>query len=159
MAASIITNVDIYQQIAEEAFESMEEAFKAIRRRRPDGGGWIFALDPTNRSFKFALVYIAFSGMWLEAKLHLTISERFGKRVAKDIDRKDYEAKLELLGFLDADLRANLEYFRGLRREIMHEKAFLDSGKIRYAQDEAHKVKSLMKELMRRFEATEERSK
>lgn len=149
----IATNVEIYLQIAEEAFESMEKAFEGGRRKRADGEGWIITLDPTHRSFKSAIIYITFSGMWLEAKLHLTVSQRYGKTAAKKVDRRDYESKLELLGLLDADLRSKLKDFRDLRRELMHEKALFDRQNSRYAQHEARKVRTLMQELQMRFNA------
>jgi len=144
MTQIITSNVDVYAAIAEEAFVDMEKRLAEGRKPRADGKGYIVKFDPSQKSFKSALVYITFSALWLEAILHLRIADQHGKSRSKEADRKSYEEKLEILGVSDGELSCSLEAFRTLRREIIHEKAFFDQNKHRVAQDEARKVRQLM---------------
>lgn len=151
MTQVIISNVDVYAAIAEDAFVDMEKRFAEGRKLRSDGEGWIISFDPSQNSFKSALVYITFSALWLEAILHLRIAEQYGKSRSKDDDRKSYEEKLEILGVSDEELSCSLAAFRDLRREIIHEKAFFDQNKPQVAQDEAQKVRQLMQKIQKKL--------
>lgn len=144
MTKTVLSNIDVYASIAEEAFVDMEQRLAEGRKPRSDGEGWVLSFDPTQKSFKSALVYITFSALWLEAFLHLRIASQLGKSRSKDVDRKSYEEKLEILGVSDGELSCSLAEFRDLRREIIHEKAFFDQNNFRVAQDEARKVRQLM---------------
>lgn len=144
MTQIVLSNVDVYAAIAEEAFADMERRAAEDRRPKANGKGWIISFDPTQKSFKSALVYITFSALWLEAILHLRITSLHGKSLSKNADRKTYEEKLKILGVNDEELSCSLVEFRDLRREIIHEKAFFDQNKSRVAQDEARKVQQLM---------------
>lgn len=78
----VITNVFIYKAIAIGAHLEMHELINAGRRPKVDGSpGWIITYDPEHRSFKQAMISIVFTGMWLEAFLHLRIVR--GSRTAK----------------------------------------------------------------------------
>ena len=151
MEPIILTNVNVYAAIAEEAFVDMEKRLAEGRKQRSDGEGWIISFDPSQKSFKSALVYIIFSALWLEAILHLRIANQHGKSRAKDVDRKSYEEKLAILGVNDGELSCSLATFRELRREIIHEKAFFAQDKFRAAQDEARKVRHLMQRIQERL--------
>lgn len=144
MTQNVPSNVDVYAAIAEEAFADMERRTAEGRKPKADGKGWVISFDPTQKSFKSALVYITFSALWLEAILHLRITRLHGKSRSKTVGRKTYEEKLKILGVNDEELSCSLAEFRALRREIIHEKAFFDQNKFRVAQDEAQKVQQLM---------------
>jgi hypothetical protein len=147
----IISNVGIYAEIAEEAFAEMEKGVEEDRKPNSDGDGWIVTFDPSQKSFKCALVFITFSALWLEAILHLRIADKRGKSLSRQIDRKSYEEKLEFLGVNDQGLSDSLRDFRDLRREIIHEKAFFGQKKCRVAQDEAHEVRRMMKKVQEKL--------
>ncbi|MEN9062824.1 hypothetical protein [Ponticoccus litoralis] len=149
--SGVHSNADLFEKIAEEQFAEIEAARKRFRQSRPDGEGWIFALDPAQSEFKAALISIAFSAMWLDAKLHLVMVERLGKSLAKKHDTKTYEGKLVELGVSDEALLLRVKDFRALRRELMHEKAFQSNDDFRFAQDEAKKTRSLMAEISARL--------
>lgn len=132
-----LTNISVYWAITEEAASEAKRLQEANRRPKPDGQlGWIITLDPEQRSFKQALIAIAFSGMYLEALLGLVGTERLGPEGYKKIERKTYQEKLKRLGVEDKALLANCRRFREARNELVHEKAF-DSVSYRIAQDEA----------------------
>lgn len=155
MTHIIHSNVNIYAAIAEEAFADMEERLANECRPGTDGNGWIRTFDPSQRSFKSALVYITFSAMWLESILHLRIADRLGKSRAKRFDRKSYEEKLEFLGVSDTDLSRSLCEFRDLRREIIHEKAYFEQSEIRFAQKEARKVRRMIRNVQGKLDEAE----
>lgn len=141
----VITNVWTYRAIAEEAHERMREVMGAHTRPR-DGGGSVLTHDPTRSSFKQAFIAVVFADVWLEATTHLAIVQRFGIEKAAQCDRErwSYVAKLRLLGGIDQDVIARAERLRRSRNELVHEKAFLDSGDIRNAQDEADNAHELL---------------
>lgn len=147
MTQIILSNANVYAAIAEEAFVDMKKRLAEGRKPRSDGDGWILSSDPSQTSFKSALVYITFSALWLEAILHLRIADQHGKTRSKEVDRKSYEEKLAILGVNDEELSCSLAAFRELRREIIHERAFFAQNKFRTAQDEARKVRQLMQRL------------
>lgn len=149
MREPVVNNLRIFSDIAEDAFRQMEEHQDKGRRPRPDGKGWIITLDPAQTSFKSALVYIAFSGVWLEAILHLLIVKHLGDAAYRKVDRCTYEDKLKALGVNDDDLFNSLKEFRSLRRELLHEKAYFNQNIIRTAQDEAKKVQSMIHQVKR----------
>ena len=80
--------------------------------------------------------------------MHLLIVDKFGKKCFKEVDKKTYEKKLELLGCRDTVLLENVERLRKVRRELVHEKAnfeFNDVGKFTgTGQDEAENARAVM---------------
>ncbi len=151
MTQIIMSNVDVYAAIADEAFVDMEKQLIEGREPRSDGKGWILSFDPSQKGFKSALVCITFSALWLEATLHLHIADQYGKSQSKEADRKSYEEKLKILGIRDEELSCALAAFRDLRRTIIHEKAFFDQNEFRFAQDEARKVRQLMQRVQEKL--------
>jgi hypothetical protein len=143
MDSIVVTNASIYRAIAEEAHERMSEAMAAGRRPGPDGGS-IIAYDPTHASFKQAFIAIVFTGIWFEAVTHLAIVHKHGVAKAKQYDHRSYEDKLRLLGCSNQDVIGRAERLRQIRRELVHEKAHLDSGEIRRAQEEADNAHALL---------------
>lgn len=121
----MITNVDVYFAIAEEALAEFERLEKLARRPKPDGEpGVIVTYDPQRKSFKNSLVSIVFAGMYLDALFYILGTKRFGKgRYNKKYDNKSLEEKLQLFGLSDKDLLAEAEQFRKRRRQLVHEKA------------------------------------
>jgi hypothetical protein len=150
----MITNVDVYFAIAEEALAESERLEKLARRPKPDGEpGVIVTYDPERKSFKNSLVAIVFAGMYLDALFYILGAKQFGKaRYNKKHDNKSLEDKLQLFGLFDKDLLAEAERFRKRRRElIVHEKAVqisdLTVDTFYIAQEEAKKALSLVKEV------------
>ncbi len=65
MNEMILSNVDIYAAIAEEAFADMEEGLAEGRKKKSEGDGWVLSFDPSHKSFKSALVYITITAFWI----------------------------------------------------------------------------------------------
>jgi len=139
----IVTNVSIYRGIAEDAYAKMQELREAARRPRGDGG-WVVTYDPDHRDFRYACIATVFVGIWLEAATHLAIVRDHGVEKAREFDRRLYEDKLRLLGYTDGVLIERAARLRRARNELVHEKAHLDSGEIRFAQDEADNAHDLL---------------
>ncbi|MCG7627286.1 hypothetical protein MHM88_05665 [Epibacterium sp. MM17-32] len=147
----LASNISVYSEIAENAFREMKELEEAGCIPRPDGDGYIKLYDPQRKSFKAALVHIVFAGIWLDARLHLEIVERFSKTKAGKYDKCSYEDKLELLDALDEGLKVRLAHFRDIRRELVHEKAYFHQNTIYVAQQEARGVRELMQDISNRL--------
>jgi hypothetical protein len=137
----MISNINVYLSIAEEALAETRRLMAAARSPRPDRDGHVIAWDPDRKSFKQSLVAIAFAGMYLEALLFLVGVSRLGKAQYLEIDKRKYEVKLSALGITDPKLLAECERFRETRNDLIHEKAVkpheLDSASLRQAQHEA----------------------
>lgn len=145
MAQLLISNVTAYKAIALDAHQKMHEYINTGRRPKDDGSpGWVLSFDPEQNSFKQAMITIVFIGMWLEALLHLLIVRRLGIEMYKEYDFKPYEDKIRLLGCLDKSILDAAEKFRKCRKELVHEKAYSDSGEIKIAQDEADSAYDLL---------------
>jgi hypothetical protein len=141
----VITNVATYKAIALDAHKEMHEHINSGRRPKDDGSpGWIITFDPEQRSFKKAMIGIVFTGMWLEALLHLLIVRDHGIEKFKEFDFKSYSDKMRLLGCSDQRVLDAAEKFRKCRKELVHEKAHFDTGEIKTAQDEADNAHQLL---------------
>lgn len=148
----VITNIEIYKTIADEAYQKMIQLMEAGRRPKSDGNtGWIITYDPNKNSFKQSMISIVFTGMWLEALIHLLIVKKFGKEKFKEYDFKTYEKKLQLLGFTDKNLLDRVSRFRKTRKSLVHEKAYFDNGEIKKAQDEAENAHEILVSIHRHF--------
>lgn len=136
-----VTNIHVFRAIAEEAASEARRLLGASRRPKPDGEpGWIITFDPERKSFKQALIAIAFAGMYLEALLGLAGTKRLGLQGYRKIERMTYEEKLKRLGVEDEALLTNCKRFRDARNELTHEKTY-DTRSIRVAQEEcAHAI-------------------
>ncbi|HUZ91202.1 MAG TPA: hypothetical protein VMU78_04795 [Methylocella sp.] len=149
----MITNVDVYFAIAEEALAESERLEKLARRPKPDGDpGVIVTYDPERKSFKNSLVAIVFAGMYLDALFYILGAKQFRKaQYNKKHNNKSLEEKLPLFGLSDKDLLAEAKRFRKRRRELVHEKAVqisdLTVDTIYIAQEEAKKALSLVKKV------------
>lgn len=145
MAELIYTNVSTYRAIAIEAFEAMQELVESGRQPKGDGSpGWILQFDPNQKSFKQAMIVIVFTGMWLEALLHLLIVRDHGEAKFREVDYKSYEEKLRLVGIDDNSILEAAARFRIARKELVHEKAHFNAGETQTAQDEARNAYQLM---------------
>ncbi len=100
--------------------------------------------DPKQTSFKQAMISIVFTGMWIEALMHLLIVEQHGEATFKKYDFKPYEEKLILLGCADDELLQSASHFQKVRKSLVHEKAYFDEGEILLAQMEAKNAHSLL---------------
>ena len=90
------------------------------------------------------MVSIVFTGMWLEALMHLLIVKKYGKDKFKKYDFKTYEEKLQLLGYTDKKLLHRVSRFRRNRKSLVHEKAHFDQDEIKKAQDEAENAHEML---------------
>jgi hypothetical protein len=152
MSQLLITNVSSFKAIALDAHMSMKSSLNAGREPIGDGRpGWIISFDPNQTSFRQAMITIVFTGIWLEALLHLLIVRDHGEEKFKEFDRKPYEDKILLLGCSDQKILDSAERFRKCRRELVHEKAFFDSGEAKTAQDEAENAYQLLVAIDSRF--------
>jgi hypothetical protein len=116
----MLTNVDVYFAIAEEAQAESDRLEKLARRPNPDSeGGFIITRDPERKSFKNSLVAIAFASMFLESCFYIAGVKRFGKEdYNNNHDRKTYEQKLQLFGLCDPELLAEAKRFREIRKDL-----------------------------------------
>ena len=152
MSNHLHTNVRVYRAIADEAYQKMVQSIEAGRRPKPDGSaGWIVTCDPDQTSFKQAMISIVFTGVWVEAMLHLLIVKAYGKDKYIEYDFKSYEEKLRLLGCSDEKLMDSVSRFRKARKDLVHEKAHIDDGEIRFAQKEAEKAYELLAAISEHF--------
>jgi len=153
----MITNAHVYLAIAVEAQAESDRLEKLGRRPMPDGQpGEIITYDPEQRSFKNALIAIAFATMFLEAAFYITGVERFGKSAyIQKHDRKTYEEKLRLFGVYDEEIIAAAKHCREVRRDLVHEKAAdlneLAPSEIYTAQVEARNALALVKQVAERL--------
>lgn len=117
----------------------MNRQLSSSKRPKPNREpGYIVMYDPYQKSLKNAFVAIVFSGICLEALLHLEFVRHKGlKAYTQKIDRCTYEEKLKQLGCNDEEIFKLCKDFRSARREVVHEKAHLDDKSFRIAQKEA----------------------
>lgn len=140
-----LCNVATYKAIALDAHKEMHERINSGRRLKDDGSpGWIITFDAERRSFKKAMIAIVFTGMWLEALLHLLIVRDHGIEKFKEFDFKSYADKMRLLGCSDQRFLDAAEKFRQCRKELVHEKSHFDTSEIKTAQDEADNAHQLL---------------
>lgn len=145
MAKPIFTNVSTYRAIAIEAFETMRDLMESGRRSKEnESPGWILQFDPNHKSFKQAMIAIVFTGIWLEALLHLLIVRDHGEERFRKFDYKPYEEKLRLIGINDNSILEAAARFRIARKELVHEKAHFDTAGTKMAQDEARNAYQLL---------------
>ncbi len=151
----VITNIEIYKAIADEAYQKMIHFIETGRRPKSDGSpGWIITYDPNQNSFKQSMISIVFTGMWLESLIHLLIVKNFGKEKFKEYDFKSYEEKLKLLGCINKNILDRVSRFRKTRKSLVHEKAHFDSGEITMAQREAENAHEMLVAIHRHFSET-----
>ncbi len=94
--------------------------------------------------------------IFLESLLHLQIVKQKGLEAFNDCDRKtNYEGKLQLLGCNDPLILERCKHYRAARREIVHEKAYLDNNSFKVAQKEAAFAMDLIKEINTFFKLNE----
>jgi hypothetical protein len=147
------TNVRVFYRIAQESYEEMNIHLNSNRRPKPNGEpGYIMTFDPEQKSFKNAFITIVFSGIFLESLLHLRIVKKYGLEVFKEYDRKPYEEKIKLLGCSDQSIIELCKKYRDARREIVHEKAYLNNDAfLRAAQEEAEIAIELVNKVVAYF--------
>ena len=122
MSGHISTNVTIYKAIAVETYESMQALIESGRRPKEDGSsGWILQFDPAQRSFKQAMIVIVFTGMWLEALMHLLIVREYGEDNFRELDFRPYKEKLQFVGCSDPLVLDAAKRFQKARKELVHE--------------------------------------
>ena len=153
MSPLLNTNVAVYKAIAMEAYLKMRDHITAGRKPKSDGSaGWIVSFDPEQNSFKQAMITTVFAAMWLDALLHLLIVCHFGVMTFKKFDRKhSYEAGLLMLGCSDKEILNAVNRLQASRRELVHEKAHLDNGAIKTAEDEAANAYGLIQAIEKQF--------
>jgi hypothetical protein len=137
------SNVVVYEQIVKENYAEMLADIENGRKPKEDGIGYIIKYDPTQSSFKKSMIVITFTGMWLEALFHNYMVSNHSKNQFTKHDNASYKNKLDLMGVTDTCILNSAEKFQKTRNELIHEKAFMDKGEIKGAQNEAevaHKI-------------------
>ena len=152
-APYVHTSIRYFYRIAQEAIAFVRADQKARVRPKPDGQpGSVLIWDPAQRGFKTSFVAIVFSGIFIEAALHQLIASRKGIDEAKRTDKWTYEKKLRLLGCGDESLFEHSKEYTIARREIVHEKAYLDDGNLHIAQQEAERAFELVEKIVELFD-------
>lgn len=147
----IITNVQMYKTIAEEAYSQMVLADDSAQTPNSEGTGYIIRYDPERSSFKYAMIALVFTGMWLEALIHLHFVQKHGKELYNKYDRKSYEEKLKKLEVTDEELLDRVRRYRDVRRELVHEKAYFNQEGVKRAQEEAKVAHEMMLKIDEHF--------
>lgn len=147
----VLSNQAVFYEIALAALDESQKSAVAFTKPK-DGGGNIFLLDPERKSFKQALVAIAFSCNFLEAMLCAVGSQVLGNQYN---DRDIYEGKLKSLGIDDEILLAQVTRLRTVRKELLHQKVMsvceLKPDNMYFAQDEAESAVMLVKNIRDRL--------
>lgn len=148
----VLSNIEVYWSIAEEAHANMQAAWAEHTTPKQDGQpGLIIRWDPKRRSFKSAMVAIAFCSMFLDSLLYLSLQEKLGRAEALKADRLPHEERLKILGITDTALLSRVITFREARKDLVHEKAveLRDSAvqSMRTAQDDAESAIALMRDI------------
>ena len=130
------TNVLVYEQIVNENYTGMVVDIDNGRTPKEDGSGYIIKYDPTHASFKKSMIVVTFAGMWLEAIFHQFMVKNHSKNQFNKHGKDSYKEKLELMGISDSSILDSAEKFQKSRNELIHEKAFMDKGEIKLAQNE-----------------------
>jgi hypothetical protein len=146
----LVTNLNVYLAIAEEALAESERLAKLARTPKPDGKrGFVVQFDPKRGSFKNSLIAIVFSAIYLEALFYIEGVRRLGTKGYDTYDHRKYEVKLKRFGLSDPKLLAEAKHFRETRNDIVHERATemsnMTQNKILSAQDEARKAIAFVK--------------
>lgn len=149
---SIISNIDVYWSIADEAHHEMRADLEASRSLKPDGElGYIILWDPDRRSFKNAMVAIVFAGMFLDALLYIALQSRLGRVEALTVDRLPHEERLKILGITDSVVLGRVQEFREARKDLVHEKAVeiteIGGQAIRAVQSSVDSAMELIREI------------
>lgn len=97
------------------------------------------------------MIVIVFTGMWLEALMHLLIVRDYGRKKFEEVDFSSCEEKLRLLGCSNQEILDRVARFRKVRKALVHEKAHFDDGRIMKAQDEADNAYELLVALHNQF--------
>lgn len=144
----VISNHLVYLEIARETLTRSQRLSRRNRTELPGGRG-IVRFDRGQRSFKAALIAIAFAGMYLEALLHLVGARRLGVKEYERIDKSTYEDKLKALGVTNSGVLLDCKRFRETRRDLMHEKAYHPrfGRELRFAQEEAAHAVALVERI------------
>lgn len=155
----ILSNLHTFRELAHEALGESERLLKTHRRPRADGEpGYVITADPGRRSFKQALVAIAFAGMYLDALLRIEMIRRLGMSAARDLEFRSYEKKLTALGIGSDVLHARTTHFREVRNDLMHEEPIVEGENPRRmpeaAQDQARLAIDLIEDITRTLSET-----
>jgi hypothetical protein len=106
--------------IAEEHFTECLQPSGGGLFRSADGG---LLMDPAGgRSFRAALVTIAFAAAYLEVRTLSAVHMRGGDEGSKEHERSFVEARLSSLGHDVATIAPRCQRLRAIRRELLHEK-------------------------------------
>lgn len=120
----IISNLSVYYEIAKEAYsESMELLSQYRKPKSNDEKGYILTPDPNRRSFKQALIAIAFSGSYIDLHLRIAYIKKHHEHPNKSWDRdKTYRQKIESFGIEKSEILDLFDKFKNDRNDVAHEK-------------------------------------
>jgi hypothetical protein len=147
MDNNLTTNAAIFESIVEDSYTLMLKLIESGRTPK-EGGGYILKYDPGHQSIKEAFKVLLFVGATIEAIWHQKAVELKSKSFAekKDKECKSVPLKLAALGIEDQVLLEKVRAYYSVRREIVHEKAHLNSYQknIFVAQKEAEEAVSML---------------
>lgn len=143
----IISNVDIFESIVEDSYNSMVELIESGSTPK-EVGGYIVKVDPNHQSIKEAFKVIIFVGAAIEAIWHQKAVELKSKSFAekKDKECNSVPKKLAALGINDEELLEKVKAYYSVRRELVHEKAHTNAYKknIYVAEKEAKEAVAVL---------------
>ena len=121
----IVSNLQTYLEIAKESYEESIKYLEKNRTLKPDGG-YVIKLDPDKRSFKNALISIAFSGSYIDLYLRLAYVVKNEDEPPREWKfNNPYHKKLKFLGVTDDHIIGLCEKFREVRNDVAHEKPII----------------------------------
>lgn len=127
-AKVLISNLNLFRGMAEEAAARSLESLNAHRTPKPNGEpGFILSPDPERTSMKQALIAIAFAGMYLEALIRIATRQarqRGLRFVSKANEEKRYGGKLQAVGIKDDAIVNEANRFNEVRDDLVHEEPY-----------------------------------
>jgi hypothetical protein len=145
------SNVLVYEQIVVENYTEMAEHIANNKTPKEDESGYIIKYDFTQASFKKSMIVLTFTGMWLEAIFHHFMVTKHSKNQFHKHEKESYRQKLELMGISDLSILDSADNFQNTRNQLIHEKAYMDKGEIKLAQNEAEVAYNIIQHVSKHF--------
>ncbi|MGN6227374.1 MAG: hypothetical protein ACTHNM_08065 [Dyella sp.] len=149
-----LSNVDIYYEMAEEAYKVMSEALQTRYVMSVDRKTMTVDGAKVELASKQAFIVIAFCAIHFEALVYIIALQKLGPEGALRVDRKLYEDRIVALGCPHDSLLKQAKHLREVRKKMVHEKAIdleakpdLYAANIGMAWDAAHDAVMFIREL------------
>lgn len=120
----IFSNLSVFYEIAKDSYSESVELLAQHRVPKPNGEkGYILSPDPSKRSFKQALIAIAFLGSYIDLHLRLAYIKKHHEHPPKNWERnKTYRQKIESFGVENTEILELFDKFKDDRNDVAHEK-------------------------------------